>query len=170
MPDGRSPVPKFDDTPQWKREQQWDPIAQKMVKPDRPPTRKQIDYHRGLCERLGVEYGRPRTRREAQSAIDKLVSSSRGARACVSGYTRGGGGRGRPEGAEKIRYCSNYRGRRPEDERCGSRKLALSAAHRVIDPLVGELVGIGVLGPGNASERRGREGVEQLAHTLNKRT
>ncbi|MEJ7790182.1 MAG: hypothetical protein WKF29_09905 [Thermoleophilaceae bacterium] len=74
-------MPRFDDTPQWKREMRWDPISQKMVKPDRPPTRKQIDYHRGLCKWLGVEYDRPRSRREAQSAIDKLVNLKRKAAA-----------------------------------------------------------------------------------------
>ncbi len=77
-------MPRFDDTPQWKREMRWDPISQKMVKPDRPdrpPTRKQIDYHCGLCKRLGVEYDRPRSRREAQSAIYKLVNLKRKAAA-----------------------------------------------------------------------------------------
>ncbi len=58
----------------------WDPVAQRLVVPDRPPTRKQINYVRGLSERLGVAYAQPETRREAQSAIDKLLRAERRAR------------------------------------------------------------------------------------------
>ena len=41
---------------------------------------------------------------------------------------------------------------------------------RFIDPPIGELVGIGVQFPGDASERRRREKFEQLPHSLNERT
>lgn len=70
-------MPRFEDTPKWKRQMRWDPVAQKMVRPDRPPTRKQLDYLRDLSRRRGVEFVRPETRRHAQSAIDNLLNAKR---------------------------------------------------------------------------------------------
>ena len=44
------------------------------------------------------------------------------------------------------------------------------SAERVVESPVGELIGLGVLCPGDAGECPGRESIEQLAHALNKRT
>jgi hypothetical protein len=63
---------KFEHTPQWKRQMTWDPETGQLRPPDRPPTRKQLDYLRALCAKRGVDYVLPATRRAASSRIDQL--------------------------------------------------------------------------------------------------
>jgi hypothetical protein len=55
----------------------WDPAANELVWRDRPPTRKQLDYLRGLSKQLGVEFVRPKTRRDADRALRKLIHRQR---------------------------------------------------------------------------------------------
>ncbi len=73
----RPPPGKETSPPNRKRELKWDPVAQRMRRPDRPPTRKQIEYLRDLCTRAGVEIVRPATRREAASMIGKRLKAQR---------------------------------------------------------------------------------------------
>ena len=48
----------------------WNQETQQL---DCPATKTQVMFLRGLCDRLGVEYVRPKTKREASRAIDKLL-------------------------------------------------------------------------------------------------
>lgn len=64
-------MPKFEDTPKWKREMRWDPAAQKLVP---PPTRQQVEYLRDLCTEEGIDFEAPETKRQAQSQIQKALN------------------------------------------------------------------------------------------------
>lgn len=71
---------KFEDTPRWKRGT-WDAKRQRMVYPERSTSARQVRYLRRLCAERGVGFQRPRSRREAQSMIDRLLAAARHERA-----------------------------------------------------------------------------------------
>jgi hypothetical protein len=71
-------MPKFDDTPKFKKAMRWDPEAQKLVRPDRRPTRRQLDYLRRLCAERILPFVAPKTRREAQTEIAAALQAKPG--------------------------------------------------------------------------------------------
>jgi hypothetical protein len=71
-------MPKFDDTPKFKKAMRWDPEAQKLVRPDRPPTRRQLDYLRRLCTERNLPFVAPKTRRGAQKEIEAVLQAKPG--------------------------------------------------------------------------------------------
>lgn len=60
-------MPRFDDTPKWKRELRWDADTQELIL---PPTQKQLDYLADLYK-VDRAYIEPRTREEAAKLIDR---------------------------------------------------------------------------------------------------
>ncbi len=74
-------MPRFEDTPQYKRRLKWDPDAQKMMPPSKPPTEKQLQYLRDLCNQRGMPFTPPTSRRAAAKMIDgHLKAKARGKR------------------------------------------------------------------------------------------
>jgi hypothetical protein len=67
-------MPKFEDTPKWKRKLRWNPDIQQLVI---PPTPKQLSYLRDLCERKGVEYVEPHSREAATRFLKALKRKGR---------------------------------------------------------------------------------------------
>jgi hypothetical protein len=69
-------MPKFPDTPKWKREMRWDSELQQLVLPPRQPTHRQINYIGRLCAQHGFPFTRPKTRQEASGVIDRLKAGT----------------------------------------------------------------------------------------------
>lgn len=68
---------KFDDTPRAARQKTWDPVRQQLVTPDKPPTKKQVDFLRDICRDRGIEFETPKTRRDAARMLDALLKRKR---------------------------------------------------------------------------------------------